>query len=86
MLARLIILYGKCSKNSNRRTTIITLTKYWDRLTFANSVDPDQTPQNAISDKGLLCLPYIQQQVVKWTLSNLRTSKASIYFKRCPNI
>ena len=27
----------------------------------ANSVDPDQTPQNAASDHGLLCLPLIQQ-------------------------
>ena len=24
--------------------------------TFANSVDPDQTPQYAVSDRGLLCL------------------------------
>ena len=34
---------------------------YWDRQAFANSVDPDQTPQYAASDQGLHCLPYIQQ-------------------------
>ena len=33
--------------------------KYWDRKAFVNSVDPDQTPQNAASDQGLHCLPYI---------------------------
>ena len=37
--------------------------KYWARQAFANSVDPDQTPQNAASDQGLHCLPYIQQYV-----------------------
>ena len=34
--------------------------KYWDNNTD-QSVDPDQTPQNAESDQSLLCLPYIQQ-------------------------
>ena len=29
--------------------------------TPANSVDPDQTPQNAASDEGLHCLLYIQK-------------------------
>ena len=33
--------------------------KYRVRYAFANSVDPDQTPQNAASDQGLHCLPYI---------------------------
>ena len=28
---------------------------------WANSVDPDQTQQNAVSDQGLHCLPLIQQ-------------------------
>ena len=32
-------------------------TKYWDSQFWANSVDPDQMPQNAASDKGLHCLP-----------------------------
>ena len=35
--------------------------KYWDREAFANCVDPDQTRQNAASDLGLHCLPYMQQ-------------------------
>ena len=32
--------------------------KYWDKKAFANSVDPDQMPQNAASDQGLHYLPY----------------------------
>ena len=35
--------------------------KYWNLQAFANSVDPDQMPQNAASDLGLHCLPYVQQ-------------------------
>ena len=35
--------------------------KYWDRQAFANSVDPEQMPQNVESDQGLHYLPYIQQ-------------------------
>ena len=35
--------------------------KYWDKSALANSVDPDQMPQNVASDLGLHCLPYIQQ-------------------------
>ena len=27
--------------------------KYWDRQALANSVDPDQLPQNAASDQAL---------------------------------
>ena len=38
------IIYGKCPKNSN--------TKVSDKMTYANSVDPDQ------SDQGLHCLPF----------------------------
>ena len=34
--------------------------KYWDRQAWANSVDPDQMPQNATSDQGLHWLPLIQ--------------------------
>ena len=34
---------------------------YSDRQAWANSVDPDQTPQNAASDLGLHRLPLIQQ-------------------------
>ena len=29
----------------------------WDGQAWSNSVDPDQTPQNAASDLGLHCLP-----------------------------
>ena len=36
---------------------------YWDRHARANSVDPDQMPQNAASDQGLHCLPHFQQVV-----------------------
>ena len=44
---------------------------YSERHACANSVDPDQTPQNAASDQGLHCLPpthqfYIHLQVIKW--------------------
>ena len=35
--------------------------KYWDRQVWANSLDPDQTPQNTASDLCLHCLPLIQQ-------------------------
>ena len=35
--------------------------KYFDRQAEANSVDPDQMPQNVASDLGLHCLPFIQQ-------------------------
>ena len=38
--------------------------KYWDRQAWANCVDPDQMPQNAVSDQGLHCLPLIQQLLV----------------------
>ena len=31
--------------------------KYFDRQAWANSVDPDQTPHNMVSDKGLHWLP-----------------------------
>ena len=41
--------------------TIITLNI--GRDAFVNNVDPDQTPQNAASDQGLHCLPYIQQYI-----------------------
>ena len=34
---------------------------YSDRQAWANSVDPDQTPQNAASDQGLHCLPLTRQ-------------------------
>ena len=33
---------------------------FWDRQAWANSVYPDQTLQNAVSDQGLHCLPLIK--------------------------
>ena len=39
--------------------------KYLDRQTCTNSVDPDQMPQDAASDLGLHCLPFIQQFLFK---------------------
>ena len=47
-----------------------TYSTYSDRQAWANSVDPDQTPQNAASDQGLHCLSLTQQfykhsQVIK---------------------
>ena len=39
----------------------VFILKYSDRQAWANSVDPDQTPQNAASDQGLHCLKIIQQ-------------------------
>ena len=56
---------------------------YWDRQACANSVDPDQTPQNAASDLGLHCLPLIQQYfrniIVEWILLDLRASMINSY-------
>ena len=43
------------------KTTVLTLCIRTYRQTLANSVDPDQTPQNAVSDQGLHYLPLIQQ-------------------------
>ena len=34
---------------------------YSDRQAWANSIDPDETPQNAASYLGLHCSPLIQQ-------------------------
>ena len=47
------------NKMSQYPFTVIIL--YWNRQARANSVDPDQTPQNAASNQGLhsLILPAI---------------------------
>ena len=34
---------------------------YLDRQAWANTVDPDEMPQNVASHQGLHCLPLIQQ-------------------------
>ena len=46
--------------------------KYWDKQDRANSEDPDQMPQNAVSDWGLHYLPLIHQFLD--TLSGSKTS------------
>ena len=51
---------------------------YSDRQAWANSIDPDETPQNAASHLGLHCLPLMQQfltqhRVVNCTGSNFKT-------------
>ena len=45
--------------------------KYSDRQAWANSVDPDETPQNAACHQGLLCLRIIQQCLDATTGSKL---------------
>ena len=42
--------------------------KYWNRQALANSVGPDQTPQNAVSDQGLYGLPLSPAGVSKMDL------------------
>ena len=44
---------------------------YSDRQAWANSVDPDETPQNAASHQGLHCFPLIQQFLDKISGSKL---------------
>ena len=58
--------------NHDRQYRGGSYTTYSDRQAWANSIDPDQTPQNAASDQGLHCLPLTQQfykhsQVIKRT-------------------
>ena len=50
-----------------------------DRRTWANSVDPDQTPQNAASDLGLHYLPLIQQ----FKAQQYEAFKVDNYAKQC---
>ena len=61
---------------------------YSDRQTLANSVDPDQTPQNATSDQGLHFLPLIQQFAIlrKLTGSKMDLLKRSIIKSKVVNI
>ena len=35
--------------------------EYWDRQALSYRIDLDQTPQNAASDRGLCCLPFMEQ-------------------------
>ena len=45
----------------NNRHTVFTIIMYSNRQAWANSIDQDETPQNAASHLGLHCLPLIQQ-------------------------
>ena len=47
-----------------------------DRQTWANSLDPDQTPQNAASDLGLNCLTLIQQFQVHQNVIKCTTDRS----------
>ena len=61
---------------------------YSDRQAWANSVDPDETPQNAASHQNLHCLPLIQQFLDTPSGSKLYLFKfENKYGKelRCPN-
>ena len=61
---------------------------YSDRQAWANSIDPDETPQNAASHLGLHCLPLNQQYLDTTSGSELYWFKFyNIYGKelRCPN-
>ena len=72
------VLQRKCLSNCFR-----IYPKYPARLTLANSVDPDQTPQNAASDQGLHRLPLIQKYL------NARTGSKMDRFSKeigCPNV
>ena len=48
---------------------------YWDRQARANSVDPDQMPQNVASDQSLHCLPLIQQFLHVSTVADLERNR-----------
>ena len=53
--------YSAISVKPNDKPDYRNNPKYWDRQTWANSVDPDQTLQTAASDQGLHNLLLIQQ-------------------------
>ena len=36
--------------------------KFWDKQASANTVDPDQTPQNAVFDQDLHCLLFTDKK------------------------
>ena len=44
---------------------------YSDREALANSVDPEEMPQNVASNQSLHCLPLIQQFLDTTPVSNL---------------
>ena len=56
-----------------------------DKMTYANSADPDQTAPEEQSDQGLHCLPFhyfrkhmhnernLAQNTMEWSVRNIRT-------------
>ena len=48
-------------KVKNESNTVCLFAQIIGRIAWANSVEPDQTPQNAASDQVLRCLPHTQQ-------------------------
>ena len=68
--------------NKNQYANYRNYLTYGHRYACANSVDPDQTPQNAASDQGLHCFPLIQQfdtlqYIAKRACFNFRTNMVS---------
>ena len=61
---------------------ILPYSTYSDRQTWTNSVDPDQTPQNAASDQGLHCLPLTQQFSIHSRVVNTFTCSKMDLLKR----
>ena len=59
----LINIVDKRKKKKKRKCIYHIYSKYSNRWVWANSVDPDQTPQNAASDQGLHCLSPIRQSL-----------------------
>ena len=58
--------------------------KYLERQAWANSVDPDQMPQNVASDLGLYCLTLIKQFLdtltgIKWSCSTSTIRSFSVW-------
>ena len=61
--------------------------KYWDRQAYANSVDPDQTPQNAASDR-VCTVCHSSSNILDATGSKIDFLKCQDKYSkksRCPN-
>ena len=57
----ILSLYHSDHSYSQELKCICIYSKFLDRQSWANSVDPDQTPHKAASDLGLHCLTLIQK-------------------------
>ena len=53
--------HAQSYKTFNANNCVVSKLIFTMCLAFANSADPDQTPQNAASDPCLQCLSFIQQ-------------------------